>query len=278
MKLESCYTKLIPVSEYWTGANAHSISDWQTDASSEQDPCAPLTEAALLALMLENGVSVLLWHCPFTVEKHNHDIPNTYWEFRSYTSSSVILWKQPLTLGWCCFPAELPHWWGGRRGRGGGGGAVLWGATDRDGMGGPGEGDKGVSGEAAPQALSDHTKPPHPAHSPRCHISSFSLPVFFSRSLIPRVDFLLWWTDLCIPLLDSARSFDQCCGLNLCSPPKKNKTCMTQRVQRDGAAKDNKMKSRSKYMAVPSCVWPQKSKTEFQPRIFKCCLQDLNEL
>lgn len=101
-----------------------------------------------------------------------------------------------------------------------------------------GRGDRGVSGEATPQAV---TPRHHTRHSPPPQLF-FSLPVFFSCSLTPLVDFLLWWTDLCMPLLDSCPSVGSMLRtqfvlffLN----------CMTW-VQRDGAAKDNKMKPRSK--------------------------------
>lgn len=67
------------------------------------------------------------------------------------SSGQTSLLKQNVTM-WSCIcsltsssplPPELPHWWGRRRGRARGGGAILWGATDRDGMGGPGEGKEG---------------------------------------------------------------------------------------------------------------------------------------
>lgn len=113
-------------------------------------------------------------------------------------------------------PAELPHWWGGRRGRTGGGGAVLWGATDRDGMGGPGEGTQG-SQRPSSSPRSAHTRTSH-SHTPPLQ-PGYNTSLFFiffylflsalTPSLTPRVDFLLWWTDLCMPLLDSAHQSDQ---------------------------------------------------------------------
>lgn len=57
------------------------------------------------------------------------------------------MWPCAQSLTFSHLPPELSHWWGGRRGRTGGGGAVLWGATDRDGMGGPGDGTQGESVE-----------------------------------------------------------------------------------------------------------------------------------
>lgn len=71
----------------------------------------------------------------------------------------------------------------------------------------------GVSGEAAPYALSDHTKTSHSAHPPD---TPLLLQHFrrFSRSLTSLVYFLLW-TDLCMPFLDSAHHWDQCYKLNL---------------------------------------------------------------
>lgn len=110
----------------------------------------------------------------------------------------VILYSVPDSLS----SPELPHWWGGRRGRTGGGGAILWGATDRDGMGDQGKGHRGVSGEATPHAVTTpghhtrHTPPPQ-------HFSFISSCRFVTTSLKPLFYFLLWWTDLCMPLLDS---------------------------------------------------------------------------
>lgn len=70
-----------------------------------------------------------------------------------------------ISLTCCRLPAELSHWWGGRRGRTGGGGAILWGATDRDGMGGPGEGRQGRQrrGNSPPVTTPRHhtRTPPH---------------------------------------------------------------------------------------------------------------------
>lgn len=142
-------------------------------------------------------------------------------------------------------PPELSHWWGRRRGRTGGGGAILWGATDRDGMGGPGEGDTGESAEKqlptqwSHQGITLSTPPPNPPLLQ--HFSFFLFLSFLTSSLTPLVYFLLWWTDLCMPLLDSIHQSYQCCGLNLFYLL----NCMTW-VQRDGAAKDDKMKPRSK--------------------------------
>lgn len=51
-----------------------------------------------------------------------------------------------------------------------------------------GKGTRGVSGAGTPQSLSDHTKPPHPAHSPPLPHAP-SLPVSFSPSLTPLVSF-----------------------------------------------------------------------------------------
>lgn len=80
------------------------------------------------------------------------------------------VWLLNLSLSLCLLPPELPHWWGGRRGRSGGGGAILWGAADRDGMGGTrGRETGGVSREATPYALSDHIRKTHPAHHPPTH-------------------------------------------------------------------------------------------------------------
>lgn len=76
---------------------------------------------------------------------------------------------------------ELPHWWGGRRGRGGGGRGwgwdVLWDATDRTGMGRPGE--QGDTGAVALNASSDHI-----IHctSARIHMSFFCLSCLFRLS------------------------------------------------------------------------------------------------
>lgn len=70
----------------------------------------------------------------------------------------------------CHLPPELPHWWGGRRGRTGGGGAILWGATDRDGMGGPGGGRQGSQRRSnSPRTEWPHHiitlgTPPDPSH------------------------------------------------------------------------------------------------------------------
>lgn len=142
-------------------------------------------------------------------------------------------------------PPELSHWWGRRRGRTGGGGAILWGATDRDGMGGPGEGDTGESAEKqlptqwSHQGITLSTPPPNPPLLQ--HFSFFLFLSFLTSSLTPLVYFLLWWTDLCMPLLDSSHQSYQCCELNLFYLL----NCMTW-VQRDGAAKDDKMKPRSK--------------------------------
>lgn len=77
----------------------------------------------------------------------------------------------------------------------------------------------GVSGEAAPHAVTTpghHTLhiPPH-THTP-CHNISFFSDLFLSfltSSLTPVVYFLLWWTDLCMPLL--AQQSDQYYGLFL---------------------------------------------------------------
>lgn len=93
-------------------------------------------------------------------------------------------------------PAELPHWWGGRRGRGGGRGASLWGATGRDGMGGPGAGAMGVSGANSYSCSSCHALSEHVQnHCTRTlHVSH----LYFSFSLF----LYLLWTDLCTPLLD----------------------------------------------------------------------------
>lgn len=153
-----------------------------------------------------------------------------FWLFHK-TLWCVAIWSN-IAKSLTCYhlPPELPHWWGGRRGRTGGGGASLWGATDRDGMGGPGEGNRGISGEATPYAEWPHHDitlgtPPHNI------FFSFSS-CLYSRSLTSLVYFLLWWTDLCMPLLDSAHQLDQCCGLNLSH----FLNCMTW-VQRDGAAK-----------------------------------------
>lgn len=105
------------------------------------------------------------------------------------------------SLTWCHLPSELPHWWGGRRGRTGGGGAILWGATDRDGMGDQGKGHRGVSGEATPHAVT--TLRHHTRHPPHPNISLFISSCLFVTSFTPLFNFLLWWTDLCMPLLDS---------------------------------------------------------------------------
>ena len=78
---------------------------------------------------------------------------------------------------------ELPHWWGGRRGRGGGGRGwgwdVLWGATDRTGMGRPGTGDRGDTGAVALDASSDHII--HCTSAPM-HMSFFCLSCLFHLS------------------------------------------------------------------------------------------------
>lgn len=107
-----------------------------------------------------------------------------------------------------------------------------------------GRGHRGVSGEAAPHAVitpghhTQHTPPNPPLLQ---HFSFFLFLSFLTSSLTPLVYFLLWWTDLCMPLLDSIHQSYQCCGLNLFYLL----NCMTW-VQRDGAAKDDKMKPRSK--------------------------------
>ena len=92
---------------------------------------------------------------------------------------------------------------------------------------------------------SDHTRASHSAHPPNPtllqHFSFFLFLSFLTSSLTPLVYFLLWWTDLCMPLLDSSHQSYQCWGLNLFYLL----NCMTW-VQRDGAAKDDKMKPRSK--------------------------------
>lgn len=101
-----------------------------------------------------------------------------------------------------------------------------------------GRGHRGVSGEAAPHAVitpghhTQHTPPNPPLLQ---HFSFFLFLSFLTSSLTPLVYFLLWWTDLCMPLLDSSHQSYQCCGLNLFYLL----NCMTW-VQRDGAAKDDK--------------------------------------
>lgn len=127
-----------------------------------------------------------------------------------YSSGQTSLLKQNVTM-WSCIcsltsssplPPELPHWWGRRRGRARGGGAILWGATDRDGMGGPGEGKEGSqrrsnspSSEWPHHVITPGTPPPPPPNISR----------FLSSCLSHRSYFLLWWTDLCMPLLDTSR-------------------------------------------------------------------------
>lgn len=86
-----------------------------------------------------------------------------------------------LLCSMCHLPPELSHWWGRRRGRTGGGGAILWGATDRDGMGGPGEGDTGESAEKQLPTQWSHqgitlSTPPQPTFATT--FLFFSLPVF----------------------------------------------------------------------------------------------------
>lgn len=79
-----------------------------------------------------------------------------------------FIWSCTQSLTVCRLPPELPHWWGGRRGRTGGGGAILWGATDRDGMGGPGEGRQGSQRRSNslrtewPHSTIPLGTPPHP--------------------------------------------------------------------------------------------------------------------
>lgn len=116
-----------------------------------------------------------------------------------------------------------------------------------------GKGHRGVSGEATPHAVTTpghHTRhtPPHP-HTLLQHFFFYLSLSFLTSSLKPVVYFLLWWTDLCMPLL--AQQSDQCYGLFLfyLLP------CMTW-VQRDGAAKDNKMKPRFKtnLWVFASCI------------------------
>lgn len=85
---------------------------------------------------------------------------------------------------WFCrrLPAELSHWWGGRRGRAGGGGAILWGAADRDGMGGPGEGRR----ESAEKPLPARrvTSPwHHTQHTPHHPTPTTAYSSFFFLSL-----------------------------------------------------------------------------------------------
>ncbi len=91
------------------------------------------------------------------------------------------MWSCSWSLTCCHLSAELSHWWGGRRGRTGGGGAILWGATDRDGMGGPGEGTQG-SQRRSNSPRSAHTRTSHSAHPPTApvlqHFSFFSSCLF----------------------------------------------------------------------------------------------------
>lgn len=113
---------------------------------------------------------------------HLHKI---FYYFEKFVSLNLLdlMWSCTQSLTCCRLPPELPHWWGGRRGRTGGGGAILWGATDRDGMGGPGEGRQGTQRRSnSPRTEWPHHDitlgtPPHTTHS--CNnISLFSLPVF----------------------------------------------------------------------------------------------------
>lgn len=99
--------------------------------------------------------------------------------------------------------AELPHWWGRRRGRTKWGGTILWGAADRDGMGGTGGGVHGGRWRRSEPPPPHHAvntpvhdtrhTPPAPHHHPFTH---------FLPSRARCLLFLLGWTDLCMPLLD----------------------------------------------------------------------------
>ena len=102
---------------------------------------------------------------------------------------SKIAKSVAISLTCCRLPAELSHWWGGRRGRTGGGGAILWGATDRDGMGGPGDGRQGSQrrGNSPPVTTPrHHTRTPPPTTT--TFLSLFSS-CRFTRPLTPLVYF-----------------------------------------------------------------------------------------
>lgn len=91
-----------------------------------------------------------------------------------------MMWSCTQLLTIFHLPPELPHWWGGRRGRAGGGWAILWGAADRDGMGGPGGGRQGSQRRSnSPQVTTlhhhtRHTPPPDPAFLFFLFLSFFS--------------------------------------------------------------------------------------------------------
>ena len=83
-----------------------------------------------------------------------------------------------------------------------------------------GMGDRGVSGEATPHQWPHHDITlAHPPLQPQ-RFSPYSLPVVSLVHSHHLSIFLLWWTDLCMPLLDSGLQSDRRCRLNLFYFPK----------------------------------------------------------